>query len=519
MTDMSGRAVLEMKHITKSFSGVTALNDVSFSAYEGEILALCGENGAGKSTLMKILSGSYPEGSYEGQIFVNGNLCRFASPAQSEKMGIGMIYQEISMHLDLTVAENIFIGRWPIKGRKVDWKEMNEQAVTFMELVGLQAEPDMILRQMSASQQQLVSIARALSKDPKILVLDEPTSPLTQKESRMLFEILHSLKERGIACILITHKMEEVFENADRVTVLRDGNIISSCRLSEICVKKVITDMVGGEKYNYYPKEKAEIGDVVMEVKDFSVPHPSIPNRKIIDQVSFQLHRGEILGIAGLVGAGRSELVNAIFGKDPRLSGEIWIDGRKVSIKSPADAMKNGIALLTEDRKKDGIVAEMSIRENLTMPLLEKVSRNGIMDRKREKDISRRYFEELGVKAPGTETLMRQLSGGNQQKVVLGKWIARDPKILILDEPTRGIDVGAKYEIYKIMVKLAREGKGIIMISSELPELMSMADRIMVISDQRIRGILKEGEWTQEKIMELSAMWETPVTNAGGCES
>lgn len=515
---MNRQAVLEMKHITKKFSGVAALDDVSFSAYEGEILALCGENGAGKSTLMKILSGAYPASTYEGEILVNGKPCHFMNPAQSEKMGIGMIYQEISMHLDLTVAENIFIGQWPMKRHKVDWKKMDAEARTYLKMVGLQVEPDVPLRQMSASQQQLVSIARALSKDPKILVLDEPTSPLTQKESKMLFGILHSLKEKGIACILITHKMEEVFQNADRVTVLRDGCIISSCQLKDTSEKKIITDMVGREISNYYPKEKAEIGDTVMAVKGFSVPHPSIPNRKIIDNVSFELHKGEILGIAGLVGAGRSELVNAIFGRDPKLSGEVWIEGQKADIKKPADAIRNGIALLTEDRKKDGLVADMTIRENMTMPLLEKVSRNGVMDMKKEKEVSQKYFEELGVKAAGTEAFMRQLSGGNQQKVVLGKWIARDPKILILDEPTRGIDVGAKYEIYKIMVKLAQEGKGIIMISSELPELMSMADRIMVISDRRIRGVLKAGEWSQEKIMELSAMSEAPEEIAGGRE-
>lgn len=508
---MEKKILLEMKHITKRFQGVTALDDVTFNAYEGEILALCGENGAGKSTLMKILSGSYPETSYEGEIYINGEKCHFMEPAQSEKMGIGMIYQEISMHLDMTVAENLFIGRWPMKGRQIDWNKMNTKAKEYLEMVGLDIEPDDILRQLGASKQQLVSIARALSKDLKILVLDEPTSPLTQKESKILFQILQTLKERGIACILITHKMDEVFQNADRVTVLRDGKCVASYLLEETDEKRIVADMVGREITNFYPKEKVPIGGPIMEVKDFSVPHPSIPNRKIIDNVSFTLHRGEVLGIAGLVGAGRSELVNAIFGKDPRLSGKVIVNDREVQIKSPADAMKHGIALLTEERKKDGIISGMSIRENITLPLLKSVSGKGVLNFRKERELSKKYFESLNVKAPGIDTLLGQLSGGNQQKVVLGKWIAREPQILILDEPTRGIDVGAKYEIYKIIVDLARQGKAIIMISSELPELLSMADRIMVISDQKIRGTLSAEEATQQKIMELSALSENSI--------
>lgn len=508
---MEKKIILEMKHITKRFQGVMALDDVTFHAYKGEILALCGENGAGKSTLMKILSGSYPETSYEGEIYINGEACHFMDPAQSENMGIGMIYQEISMHLDMTVAENLFIGRWPMKGRQVDWKKMNAKAKEYLDLVGLDIEPDDILRQLGASKQQLVSIARALSKDLKILVLDEPTSPLTQKESEILFRILQSLKERGIACILITHKMDEVFQNADRVTVLRDGKSVASYLLEETDEKRIVADMVGREITNFYPKEKVPIGGSIMEVKDFSVPHPSIPGRKIIDNVSFCLHQGEILGIAGLVGAGRSELVNAVFGKDKKLSGKVLVNGLEVRIKSPADAMKQGIALLTEERKKDGIIGGMSIRENITLPSLKKVSGKGILNFRKERELSQKYFEGLNVKAPGSDTLLGQLSGGNQQKVVLGKWIAREPQILILDEPTRGIDVGAKYEIYKIIVDLARQGKGIIMISSELPELLSMADRIMVISDQKIRGTLSAEEATQQKVMELSALSESSM--------
>lgn len=503
---MDNQIILEMKDITKRFPGVLALDKVSLCAYEGEIHALCGENGAGKSTLMKILSGSYEEFSYEGEIFVNGEKCHFLNPSDSEAMGIGMIYQEISMHLDLSIAENLFLGRWPKHGGRVDWKKLKEEAKYYLDMVGLDIEPDVILRQLGTSQQQLVSIARALSKNPRILVLDEPTSPLTSKEADKLFEILHSLKKKGIACILITHKMEEVFTHSDRVTVIRDGKTISSHLLSETSPQQIIKDMVGREITNFYPKETVPIGDAVLEVKNFSVCHPSIPDRTIIDNVSFTLYKGEILGFAGLVGAGRSELVNAIFGKDKKANGEVLLDGKVTKIHSPKDAIKNGIALVTEDRKADGIIANMTIAENVTLPNLKAVSSHGILKLKRENKFSEKYYNELMIKAPSLSTLLQQLSGGNQQKVVLAKWMARNPRVLILDEPTRGIDVATKYEIYKIMVRLAQKGVGIIMISSELPELMSMADRIVVISNKKITGTLGRNEFSQERIMELSAL-------------
>lgn len=413
------------------------------------------------------------------------------------------------MHLDMTVAENIFLGSWPRRNSHIDWKTIRQEATQYTQMVGLDLDPDLTLRQLSASQQQLVSIARALSKDPKILVLDEPTSPLTQKEAQRLFAILHDLKAKGIACILITHKMDEVFQNADRVTVLRDGKSVASYLLSETSERQIIADMVGREITNFYPKETVPIGDEVLRVEDFSVPHPFVPKRKIIDNVSFSVRSGEILGIAGLVGAGRSELVNAIFGKDPKLGGRIYINAQETAIRNPADAMRAGIALVTEDRKKDGIVGGMSIRENLTLPQLRAVAKGGFLRKKQELALSRTYFDSMNIKAPDMETLLQQLSGGNQQKVVLGKWLARKPKVLILDEPTRGIDVGAKYEIYKTMVDMAREGIAIIMISSELPELLSMADRVMVIANEKIRGVLDASDCTQEKIMELSALAES----------
>lgn len=496
--------LLVMDGIDKSFPGVHALRNVSFSLRRGEVHGLIGENGAGKSTLMKVLSGAYEEGTYEGEIFVDGRQCHFTDPAKSVSAGIAMIYQEISMHLDMSLAENIYIGNWPRVNGRVDWKTMNQNADGLLKQVGLDMDPHTTLRSLSASQQQLVAIARALSKSPRILVLDEPTSPLTKRESDLLFDILLKLKEQGIACILITHKMEEVFGYADRVTVLRDGKTISTYNRDEITEDRVISDMVGRSFSSYYPKEQVAIGDVAMEIRDFSVAHPFSVGKKIINGISLKVHRGEILGLAGLVGAGRSELMNAVFGKDPRLSGDVFVEGKKVSIRSPKDAMKHGIGLVTEDRKKDGIIGVMSIRENLTLPNLNMISRNGIMNLKKEKTLAQKYYDAMGVKATNQEAWLCKLSGGNQQKVVLGKWVARKPKILILDEPTRGVDVGAKYEIYKIMVELAKQGVAIIMISSELPELLSMADRIAVIADGRIRGEMPASECTQESIMALA---------------
>lgn len=495
------KLILEMQHITKRFPGVIALDNVSFQAYEGEILALCGENGAGKSTLMKILSGSYPASAYEGKILIRGREFQFNDTAKSEKAGIAMIYQEISMHLDETVAENIFLGRWEKKNGFIDWKAMNEKAVKYIEMVGLDAGPEETLRNLSTSQQQLVAIARALTKQPEILVLDEPTSPLTLKESDQLFKILHRLKEKGIACILITHKLTEVFQNADRVVVMRDGKTVSEAMMTDTNEQKIVSDMVGRKIESYYPKETVPIGDIVMRVENITVQHPYAANKNIVENVSFTLKRGEILGIGGLVGAGRSELVNVIFGKISKKSGDVWIEDKKLRIRSPKDAIHMGIALVTEDRKTDGIVGCLNIRENIALASLKNLSRTGFMNLRQERQQVDEYFQKMAIKAPDKEVLLQQLSGGNQQKVVLSKWLMRNPKVLIMDEPTRGIDVGAKYEIYKIMVSLAAQGIGIIMISSELPELISMSDRVIVLAEGRVSGELKKEECTQEKIM------------------
>lgn len=496
--------VLEMREITKKFPGVVALDKVSFEAYTGEILALCGENGAGKSTLMKILSGSYPHSSYTGEIFIDGQKHKFQNAAQSESVGIAMIYQEISMHLDISVAENLFLGRWFKKKGAVDWNTMNSEALKYLEMVKLDIKPSELLRNLSPSQQQLISIARALSKKPRILVLDEPTSPLTNNESDNLFSILHQLKEQGICIILITHKLDEVFANVDRVTVLRDGKSISSDLICDTDRRTVVTNMVGREISTFYPKEQVAIGDIALEVKNLAVPHPYTSKKRIVEDVSFNVRKGEILGLAGLVGAGRSEVVNALFGKGRKIKGEVFVEGQQVVIKSPRDAIANGVALLTEDRKEDGVIGLLNIKENATLASLKSVSKGGILSEGSEQTRTKEYFERVNIRAPSVNTLVQQLSGGNQQKVVLAKWLMRNPKVLLLDEPTRGVDVGAKYEIYKIMMELVKRGIAIVMISSELPELLSMSDRIIILAGGGIRGEVKAAECTQEMIMEYA---------------
>lgn len=494
---------LEMRSITKTFTGVRALDNVSFTAYKGEILSLVGENGAGKSTLMKILSGSYPASSYSGEIYVNGRQQKFHNTAQAEAAGIAMIYQETSMHLDLSVTENIFLNRWMKKHVMIQWTAMREKAKEYLKMVHLDVNPSVTLRQLSASQQQLVAIARALQKQPEILVLDEPTSSLTQEESEELFKILKSLREQNKTIILISHKLEEVFENSDRITVLRDGSIISSHIIGEIDQQQVVTDMVGREIENYYPKEPAEIGEIALEARHFTVGHP-YTRKNIVEDISFYVRSGEILGIAGLVGAGRSETVEAIFGKRKKVAGEVYVDGELAEIRSPRDAIEKGIALVTEDRRADGIVGIHSISDNAVLVSMDKLFPSHVIKPQKLKKEVQKYFDQLNIKAPNMDMLVQKLSGGNQQKVVLSKWLMQGPKILILDEPTRGIDVGAKAEIYKIMVQLAKQGIAIIMISSELPEILNMSDRILVIGDGRIKGEFNAAEATQKKIMEAA---------------
>lgn len=495
--------VLEMRSVTKQFPGVKALDNVNLQVRAGEIHTICGENGAGKSTLMKVLSGAYPHTSYSGEIYVDGERCNFMTPHDSESKGIAMIYQEINMHLNISIAENLFMNEWRGKNGFVNWHQMYSEAKKCLDNIELDLDPHTQMNHLSASEQQLVSIARAVYKNPKILILDEPTSPLTEVESIRLFNIIRKLRDRGVACILITHKMHEVFTYSDRVDVLRDGKSIASHLCSETNEDEIVSEMVGRKIESYYPKRHNEPGEIALEVKNAYVESLYIANHYRVKDVSFNVRKGEIVGIAGLVGAGRSELLNAIFGKMKLASGEVYKDGKQIVVRSTHDAIKNRIALVTEERKTDGVILNMNIRENITLASMKECSKNGFFNIKKERMEAQKQFDSLNIHAPGIDFRVGNLSGGNQQKVVLAKWLMRDMDILFLDEPTRGIDVGAKTEIYKIMTKLAESGVSIVMISSELPELIAMSDRVYVLAEGELCGELKGEAITQEAIMSL----------------
>lgn len=458
--------VLELLNITRKFYGVSALQDVSLDLRRGEIHALVGENGAGKSTLMKILSGGYSRHEYQGRIIIAGKDVRFYTPLDAERAGIEMIYQELSPHLDLSIAENIFLGRLPTRRfGLVGWRQVYQEAERALMEVGVHLPPSTTLRQLSTSEQQLVAIAKALWRRPKILILDEPTSALTDHEAHNLFDLLVRLKERGLSCIYITHKLDEVLRIADRVTVLRDGRKISTTERAKINADRIVEDMVGRRIETMYPESTVEIGDEVLRVEHMSIPHPYTPHKNIVDDVSFSLRRGEILGLAGLVGAGRSEIAKALFGAIDHDGGSrILLEGRPIQISEPGDAIRAGIALVTEDRKKDGYVGTMDVKQNVSLASLALVSRRSILDLHKERQMAERFSRELSIKSVGVDSSILTLSGGNQQKVVLAKWLTRPLKVLILDEPTRGIDIGAKVQIYRMMSELVQQGVGIITI-------------------------------------------------------
>lgn len=500
--------ILEVKDITKKFGPVTVFHDVNLELYRGEVLALVGENGAGKSTLMNVLGGVYPVGEYEGEIYVEGRQCRFRSERESKDAGIEMIHQEISLHLELTVAENIFLGNLSNHAGFVSWKDVYQEAQTYLDMVKLDVPVRETVRNLSTSQQQLLSIAKALACHPKILLFDEPTSALTEADADNLMEIIRKLAKEGISCIYISHRLEEIMELADRVAVLRDGNLISVRPRDEVTVELIIEDMVGRKLDEMYPKQKLFIGETEFEVKDLTVPHPYILNKNIVENMNFTVAKGEILGISGLVGAGRSEAVNAIFGSMKKTSGTITLEGKEIQIKKPLDAIHYGIGLVTEDRKKSGIIAPMCLRENMTIASLETISDRGVVNRKRERTLAQEYYGKLRVKAEGIEDNIMNLSGGNQQKIVLSKWLMKDIKVLFLDEPTRGVDVGAKVEIYNIITDLARKGVAVVMISSELPELLGMCDRILVFGRGKLWGNIKRKDFSQERIMRAATCIE-----------
>ncbi|NNM53567.1 MAG: xylose ABC transporter ATP-binding protein [Spirochaetales bacterium] len=511
--------VFEMDNISKEFPGVKALDNVSFRVKKGEIHALVGENGAGKSTLMKVLSGVHPFGSYTGHIRVKGEEVQFRNIRDSEHHGIVVIYQELALVRLLNIMENLFLGNEVSKNGIINWNEAFIRTQKYLKEVGLDVSPETRLINLGVGQQQLVEIAKALSKNAEILVLDEPTAALNEEDSKNLLKILRELKSKGVTCIYISHKLEEVLEIADSITVLRDGHSIHSQGVQDdggMTEEKMINFMVGRKLTSRFPRKEHKAGEVVMEVKNWTVYHPELVEKKVIDNVSFQIRKGEILGIAGLMGAGRTELFLSLFGKSygREISGEIFIDGKKQTFHSPRDAIRAGFTYLSEDRKEKGLVLGMDILSNTTLSSLEKVSDHGVMETfdkqvvkagvinyLKEVRITNHYVKQLQIKTPSIEQKVKNLSGGNQQKVVIGKWLMTEPKILVLDEPTRGIDVGAKFEIYNLMNELIDNGVSIVLISSELPEVLGMSDRVLVIHQGRITGDLPWQEATQEKCM------------------
>lgn len=496
------KVLLTMENICKRFPGVQALNNVNISILKGEVMAIVGENGAGKSTLMKILSGVHQKDS--GKIFLDGKEVNILSPTHSQRLGISIIHQELNLIPYLSIAENIFMGRE--KRSKIfflDKKKTLEEARRYLQLVGLNANPSTLVKNLSIAQRQMVEVAKALSLNSKLIIMDEPTSSLTDREIGILMDIIRSLKNKGVSIIFISHKLSEIFHIADRVTVLRDGNVIDTVKITDCTEESIIQMMVGREITSMYSKADTTIGDTILEVKNLS-------SGSTLKNINFSLKKGEILGFAGLVGAGRSELMRAVFGIDSFDYGEIIVDGKNIKIKNPSDAISLGMGFVPEDRKLQGLILIMAVRENVTLSSLEKVSKSGFLKHDMEKSVTQDFIEKLSIKTPHHEQKVVNLSGGNQQKVVISKWLAIRPKILILDEPTKGIDVGAKKEIHSLMAKLASQGVSIIMISSELSEVLGMSDRIIVMHNGVIKGELSRSDATQEKILTL-ALKEVPA--------
>ncbi|MCB1354240.1 MAG: sugar ABC transporter ATP-binding protein [Rhodobacteraceae bacterium] len=496
--------ILEMRGITKEFPGVKALDTVNLSVKEGEIHALVGENGAGKSTLMKVLSGVYPHGSYSGDIVYDGEVQAYRNIADSERQGIIIIHQELALVPLLSIAENIFLGNERAERGIIDWRETNRRATELLARVGLAERPETRVDDIGLGKQQLVEIAKALSKNVRLLILDEPTSSLNETDSEKLLELLMEFRRKGITSILISHKLNEISKVADTITVLRDGSAVSRLDCSNgISEGDIIRDMVGRSLEDRYPPRAPEIGGVILEVRDWTVHHPIHADRKVVDRVSFNVRRGEVLGFAGLMGAGRTELAMSLFGRSwgRDISGQALIDGAPVDLSTVRRAVNAGLAYATEDRKTYGLVLDDTIRRNVPLANLEAIADTMVVDRHKEAEVAERYRKRLAIKCSSIEQETVNLSGGNQQKVVLAKWLFADPDILILDEPTRGIDVGAKFEIYTVIRDLAKAGKAIIVISSEMPELLGITDRICVMNEGRLVGEMATAEASQERIM------------------
>lgn len=498
--------ILEMINITKEFPGVKALDDVNLEVKTGAIHALIGENGAGKSTLMKVLSGVHPNGTYDGEIKFENKLCEFKNISQSEELGIVIIHQELALIPELTIAENIFLGNEKKKNGIINWNQTILETRTLLKKVGLKVDAMEQIKNIGVGQQQLVEIAKALSKKVKLLILDEPTAALNEEDSENLMKLLIEFKEQGITSILISHKLKELLRVSDTITVLRDGKTIDTYNVKENAITEsiIIKDMVGRDLSNLFPERIFNIKDnLVFEIKDWSVHHPIDTQRVILKKVNLNVKEGEIVGIAGLMGAGRTELAMSVFGKTygKKITGELYKNGNKVVFNNVDQAIKNGIAYVSEDRKEYGLVLNDTVKNNLTLANLAGISKNGVLDNRKEILEAEALRKIVNIRTPSIEQKTVNLSGGNQQKVVLGKWIFADPDVLILDEPTRGIDVGAKFEIYKLINELAEKGKSIIMISSELPELIGMCDRIYTLCEGEITGDIPREEANQENLM------------------
>lgn len=493
---MGDKMKLRLENINKAFPGVKALDNINFSVQKGSVHVLCGENGAGKSTLMKIINGIYQQDT--GEIYIDGELVEINNPVQAKSFGISMIFQELDFVPEMTVEENFVAGNWPTnKFGKVDWKKTRNRAQELLQEEGLDYDLDTKLKELSISDIQLLEITKAISYNSDIIIMDEPTSAISEKETEVLFEKINSLRERGKSIIYISHKMDEIFKIADEITVLRDGKVVDTQPVENLDQDTVISLMVGRKLGQDFPKKDIKIGKKILEVEN-------LYSHGVIKDINFNVYEGEIIGFAGLVGAGRTEVMRVLFGLDPYDSGVIKIKEKKVTVNGTSDSIDNGMVMLSEDRRRYGIIPVRSVKENITLAKLEDFIYSGRLHAKKEREVVKEMCEKMNIKTPTIDTDVNALSGGNQQKVVLSKWMVNDPDILLLDEPTRGIDVGAKYEIYKLMTSLARQGKGIVMVSSELPELIGMCDRIYVMSEGTITGELKRNEFSQEAIMKLA---------------
>ncbi len=501
----ASRVLLEYRSVWKSFPGVIALRDVSFDLRDGEVLALCGENGAGKSTIIKLAGGIYPAGSYDGHIVLDGKEAEFRSVRDSEKAGIAVIHQELALCQNLSIADNIFLGHEHIKGGLIDEKATELAAAKLLARVGLHEAPDVLVGQLGVGKQQLVEIAKALSKEARILVLDEPTSALNDEDSAHLLDLISQLKTNGVSSIIVSHKLNEIERIADRVTVIRDGQVIETLPRQEITEDRIIRGMVGRDMSHRFPSRCAMIGEELLRVEDWTAFHPDDPSRKIVKSVNLSVRNGEVVGLCGLVGAGRTEFALSLFGQSygQNISGRAYKAGLPISVRSVRDAIRSGIAYATEDRKQLGLILGADVKFNVSLAALQRLVSGGLIDDTREWSVAEGFIREMAIKVQSAAAQVSTLSGGNQQKVMLSKWMFTDADVILLDEPTRGIDVGAKYEIYAIVNRLAEQGKGVVMISSELPELLGMCDRIVVFAEGRVAGEMPTADADVERVMQL----------------